>query len=86
MVFFVAFDLLCFYFDVFPLPVVLIQNTLVYKLQCFRLQKNFLLLFWHIKQSYFDLGCNIFLFLFCFIFSCVYNFFNSCHNVSEMLN
>ena len=41
MVFFVAFDLLCFYFDVFRLPVVLIQNTLVYKLQCFRLQKIF---------------------------------------------
>lgn len=34
--FFIAFDLLCFYFDVFRLPVVLIQGALVYKLQCFR--------------------------------------------------
>ena len=41
MVFFVAFDLLCFYFDAFRLPVVLIQNTLVYKLQCFRYQNIF---------------------------------------------
>lgn len=79
----IYFVFICFY--VFRLPVVLIQNTLVYKLQCFRQQKIFFYYF-SILNSYFDLGCNIFLFLFCFIFCCVYNLFNSCHYVSEMSN